>query len=382
MKLEPNLAEAWASSASLAAANEHYERAEPMYLRAIQLNPNYATAHQWYGSFLAGRGRDAEALEQARLAVELDPLSPAANVSLGIRLVDAGHLAEAEARFRRVVEIEPSMATAYSNIAQLKAYALKQPADAVPYLQKAIEVDPGNPDSRLWLAYLYMDLGLLDEARRVLADARKRWPNSIYLLRIAPYLHLFGGDMPAALDDARQAIAMDARSSDIGLFLLRNADLQAGRPELARARYAKVFPEYFAAELPKPADVSVYLGTDIALVLQATGEHDRAKALMDRVEALIGPYPQLGPAAYGITRLQVLAMRGQDREALALLSELVRAGWRGPMWRFYGEFDPTFDRIRNEPEFKAAFAEIERDMAVQRAKVTARPKDAPLDLTK
>jgi TolB-like protein/Flp pilus assembly protein TadD len=382
MKLDPNLAEAWASSASLAAANENYDRAEQMYLRAIQLNPNYATAHHWYGGFLAGRGRMGEALEQARLAVELDPLSPAANVSLGVRLADAGHLAEAEARFRRVVEIEPSMAAAYSNIAQLKAYALKQPAGAVPYLEKAIEVDPGSPEVRIWLAYVYMDLGLLDEAKRVLAAARQRWPRNIYVLRNLPYLHLFGGNMPATLEDARQSVAADARSSDIPLSLLRNADLRAGRPEVARARYAKVYPEYFAADLPKPADFSAYLGTDIALVLQATGEPQRAKALLDRVEPLIRPYPRLGPMSYGISEMQVLALRGQDREALALLRELVSTGWRGPMWRYYREFDPTFDRIRNEPEFKAAFADIERDMAVQRAKVTARPKDAPLDLTK
>jgi hypothetical protein len=46
--------------------------------------------------------------------------------------------------------------------------------------------------------------------------------------------------------------------------------------------------------------------------------------------------------------------------------------------------DPKFatdTSIRNEPEFKAVFADIERDMARQRAALAARPKDAPLELT-
>ena len=45
------------------------------------------------------------------------------------------------------------------------------------------------------------------------------------------------------------------------------------------------------------------------------------------------------------------------------------------------DHDPAFATIRNEPEFKAVFADIERDMAQQRARLAARPKDAPLELT-
>ena len=66
--------------------------------------------------------------------------------------------------------------------------------------------------------------------------------------------------------------------------------------------------------------------------------------------------------------------------ALAALRSAEAAGWRGPFWRYYRDFDPNLDPIRNEPEFKAVFTDIERDMAQQRARLAARPKDAPLDL--
>ena len=50
------------------------------------------------------------------------------------------------------------------------------------------------------------------------------------------------------------------------------------------------------------------------------------------------------------------------------------------MWRYDRDFNPNLASIRNEPEFKAVFADIERDMARQRAELAARPKDAPLEL--
>jgi hypothetical protein len=53
-------------------------------------------------------------------------------------------------------------------------------------------------------------------------------------------------------------------------------------------------------------------------------------------------------------------------------------GWRA-LWRYFRDFDPNLASIRNEPEFKAVFADIERDMARQRAELAARPKNAPLN---
>jgi hypothetical protein len=72
-------------------------------------------------------------------------------------------------------------------------------------------------------------------------------------------------------------------------------------------------------------------------------------------------------------------LHGQKATALSGLREAERAGWRR-WWPYHRDFDPALASIRNEPEFKAVFADIERDMAKQRAALAARPKDAPLDL--
>jgi hypothetical protein len=93
--------------------------------------------------------------------------------------------------------------------------------------------------------------------------------------------------------------------------------------------------------------------------------------------------PRLGTNGFGIADVYIYALRGEKRKALLAWQTAVRAGWHGPwpFWRLARDHDENLSSIRNEPEFNAAFADIERDMAQQRARLAARPKDAPLELT-
>ena len=119
---------------------------------------------------------------------------------------------------------------------------------------------------------------------------------------------------------------------------------------------------------------------DVAPVLRAAVEGGAAGALLNRAEQVVWTIPRLGVRGYGIADVQIHALRGDDAKALAALREAERAGWRGPYWRYSRDFDPCLASIRNEAEFKAVFADIERDMARQRAELAARPKEAPLNL--
>ena len=82
--------------------------------------------------------------------------------------------------------------------------------------------------------------------------------------------------------------------------------------------------------------------------------------------------------------MEIHALRGDKARALAALREAEqsgwRGGWRGPTLRFSREAEPALASIRDEPEFKAVFADIDRFMALERAKLAKLPKDAPLDL--
>ena len=89
-----------------------WESAEREFLQSIELNPNYATAHEWYGEFLAAMKRPEEAIREARRAVELDPTSYVINTWAGNALFFARHYGEAIAQFRQAAPISEHAADA------------------------------------------------------------------------------------------------------------------------------------------------------------------------------------------------------------------------------------------------------------------------------
>jgi tetratricopeptide (TPR) repeat protein len=99
--LDPDLAQAHASLGLLyASRDQDWSRAEEAYLRAIELEPSYVTAQQWYSELLALTGRYEEAVDRARVAIDLDPLSPLVHAELAQRLSAAKLYHEAVSEFQ------------------------------------------------------------------------------------------------------------------------------------------------------------------------------------------------------------------------------------------------------------------------------------------
>ena len=378
LELDPNLAEAWTSSALIAHIRQQYDRAESMYRRAIELNPNYAPARHWYSMVLGDVGRLDEALAQIQRAAELDPFSGQIKENLGFALERQGSFREAEAVYRRAITIDPSRPGLYVSLAILNAYAFDRFADAVPVAQKAMELDPGSPVPSDALAGLYFDLGDDNKFFETTAQAAKRWPDIPNIQLQLALVNLIRRDSAGAARHAQRALDV-ARRHPWVLMILRNADLQHDRYDAALARYEKAYPELFAQGVLRMDRSNYTVAMDVALVLQERGESERADALLNGVARVIRTIPRMGAFGYGITDVQIHALRGQKAEANAALREAERAGWR-QLWRYYRGFDPNLASIRNDPDFKAVFADIERDMARQRAELAARPKDAPPDL--
>jgi TolB-like protein/Tfp pilus assembly protein PilF len=108
--LGPDLPQAHAVSAQLEWFYEwDRESAERDYRKAIELDPNYANAHNWYAQFLGTLRRWDEGLAEANKAVALDPLSPGTHLTRGLLLMGPGRSAEAKAALRHALELEPDM---------------------------------------------------------------------------------------------------------------------------------------------------------------------------------------------------------------------------------------------------------------------------------
>ena len=100
-----------------------FAAAEIEYKRAIELNPNFATARQWYSELLSTLGRRDEAWVEVNKAHETDPFSRAINANIGLRLVEARRFDEAIAQYKKVIETEPTYPVVHSLLA--RAYDAK-----------------------------------------------------------------------------------------------------------------------------------------------------------------------------------------------------------------------------------------------------------------
>ena len=375
LKLDPDLAEAWTSAANNAAYRLQPEKAVQMFKRAIALNPNYATAHHWLSTTLIDLGRYEEALTAVEHAVALDPLSAIINGQLGNARMYVGRFDDALDAFSQQVAIDPTMATGYDFVGRALVDGYGRFDKAAPWFMKAAALDPGNPNYLHLVAYVYWELGDNAEAERWLARSRAITEGDQFSQALAALLHLDRKEIGLARKYAQEAAELHPEN----LFLVTDIDLRAGAYAQARARYLKAFPELFENKLPALNARSARAIAYLALVLQRSGEERRAATLLNHSEEYFRTRPRMGFSGYGINDVSIHALRGDKSLALTKLREAEKVGWRY-LWRYCRDYDSSLASIRNEPEFKAVFADIERDIAQQRANLAARPKDAPLEL--
>ena len=147
------------------------DRSEKEYRRAIELKPNYSTAHHWLGADLSNVKRFDESLAEVRRAEELDPLSAIIGTNLGDMLVFARRYDEAIAQYKRTLVRNPNFAYAY--VALSRAYGAKgMYAEAIGETRRYMELDDnsvGQGILGLWLA----KSGKRDEAVKLLGELKQ-----------------------------------------------------------------------------------------------------------------------------------------------------------------------------------------------------------------
>jgi serine/threonine-protein kinase len=108
LELDESLAEAHISLAAVKMEGDwDLEGSEKEYQRGLELNPGYATGHQWYAELLSAMGRHEDSIAEMKKALELDPLSLIINASLGWRYFYAGRFEEALEQCLKTLEMEP-----------------------------------------------------------------------------------------------------------------------------------------------------------------------------------------------------------------------------------------------------------------------------------
>ncbi|MGB7330453.1 MAG: winged helix-turn-helix domain-containing protein, partial [Terriglobales bacterium] len=172
LELDESLAEA---HASLALIKENYDYdwpgSEKEFRRAIQLGPQYATAHQWYAEFLSWQGRFEEAFAESEQARQLDPLSPIIATDYASILYNSRQYDSAVKQCLSVLELDPNFHHAREMMIpfylQLGRYD-----EAVDVINRLAARDQG-PWVWAWRAAVYSRLGHAEEAHRELVKVEQ-----------------------------------------------------------------------------------------------------------------------------------------------------------------------------------------------------------------
>jgi serine/threonine-protein kinase len=170
LTLDDTLAEAHTSLAWVTFLYDwDWEAAARGFRRAIELNPRYATARQWYAWLLVSQGRVDAALAEARAAAELDPASVSIRRSLGWLNYYARRYEAAAEQLRRALAMDPT-AEENHRILGLVFTAQGRYDDAVAAFREAIAGAEESAYARAALARAMAFAGRADEARTILAE--------------------------------------------------------------------------------------------------------------------------------------------------------------------------------------------------------------------
>ncbi len=205
LRVDDTLSEA---HTSLGLARYWYEwnwrAAEQEFLRAIELNPNYAPAHQWYGSLLCTLGRLDEAHVQHKLARQMDPLSLIISMGAADPFFYARQYDAAIGHLRAILEQEPRFFPALFNLGRVYVEKGMYP-EAITAFEKAVQLS-GNREGRPALAHAYARAERTSVARSILTEMKinngGRYSASPMIARI----HLGLGEIDEAFGWLRKGI--------------------------------------------------------------------------------------------------------------------------------------------------------------------------------
>ncbi|PWT88217.1 MAG: hypothetical protein C5B55_13500 [Blastocatellia bacterium] len=174
IELDPTLAEPHATLGFAAWLLDWDKAAEKEFLRAIQLNPNYPTAHHWYSRYLRGVGRFDEAFSEIQRAEALDPLSLVIINNVAENYIQRGDLNSATRECQRMIDLDPNFWAAHQT---LGIVLVKQGRydEALAEAQKSIQLANRSNASLALLGHVYAKLGKQNEADAVIKELETRY---------------------------------------------------------------------------------------------------------------------------------------------------------------------------------------------------------------
>jgi len=143
--------------------------ADREHQRAIALNPNYGTGHQWYSHYLLPMGREKESLAHSLRALELDPLNLIINLHLGWHYFYVGEYELAIEQLQQTLELSPNFVVANLFLGQVYEQEMRL-EEAIGQFERAADLSGRNPVHLAALAHAYGISGRQKDAETLLEE--------------------------------------------------------------------------------------------------------------------------------------------------------------------------------------------------------------------
>jgi len=434
------------TSASLEEAVEHFQQAIALDSDFALAYVGLADAYAWLAE-MSDRP-PAELAAKAQIAVDKaleldDRLGEAYNSLAGIKMLRNDNEG-AEAAFKRALELSPSYATTYFWYGTLlERQNLDRPAEALPLLRKAVEldplstapivhlggtlldlkrfeealgwfekaleIDPNSTSARGGFGYYYASLGQLDEAYTWWASGAAIDPGDPLFRWSLGWLSLSLGDPGRAEYWSKQSIELGPELfwPNVAMYLLYvYVGNEAAGLEHARKAFALWPLDYPALRLLRNHELSAGRNTEARALYERTypellsedpkieGRNWKEAIDLSLLFAKTGEKKQadlllerslqhiqtMPPRCPGYEIAEAQIYALQGKKRKAL-SALEQAVDEGwrSGWWYFLKHDPNLESLHDEPEYQAMIAEIEADMATQLAHVREMERNAELD---
>jgi tetratricopeptide (TPR) repeat protein len=362
-KLDPDYSDVYIGLALLRSYRNDWAGAEEAIQEAVELNPqSYTALGTWAYWLHSALGRSAEAAELMSSYLEGEPLDLGANSVYALSLAAIGQLDRAGEELERTMALDPNYSVSRYFAGNFYAYYLGEYAEALPWFNRAYELDPTNVQIAVDMVRLFLDFGDPLAAEHWLKVASDGPSESYFEDFAAHFLALYERDEALALSIARRLGVSIQRVGEgyhyIGDFAWLRS-LHTADPGLASQVYARLYPELLAS-IPVVNPWNHAAAISLADFYLRSGDDERAEALLGQsikiIDAATGRY--FTPAY-----VAAYVLKGDVDGALQKLRASVDSGRRWEWWLL--EREPIYAPLWDHPEFKLILNEIKLFMAEQ-----------------
>ena len=374
LMLDNRLGEAYTSLGALHADRRDNDNAENAYKKAIQFSPNYATAWQWY-SGLVGRdpNRADESLELLYRAAELDPRSAIIRSNIASYLHRRGLYAQAEQALLATLEIDPEFMMGLRSIAYFYMIALGRYDEAMTYALRLVEMDPNDSGyaSSIYVAgSIYINVGDLAAAQRIIDRIEELNPEHRGLDQLRIERDLRSGDTSGSQKNldrfAERGTGRPGTLQNAAYYQLAIGDI-----DRARSMYLAANPDWLNPEHDHTRQNVLGHGCVVAWLLINTGDAKQGKNILRQTLGVFDQLARVNSEHRYVNQPEIcyLTAGDVDRALLAVETQVVHGHLYD--WHIHHRL-PMFEKILDEPRYKAALQERDRRMQSQREIIASR----------